>query len=129
MIHSETHASWPLSAMQVHFKVSLTKYVVGAKPNPPKNPSKEPKNGRVMATNIVKPAQTNVQSETMRLQNFKFPPVLHKYDALIPSSQQTSQGLKKESLGTVQKAFTNIDGASNEPKLETRRKTESLHKH
>jgi hypothetical protein len=62
MIQSETHASWPLSAMQVHFKVSLTKYVVGAKPNPPKNPSKESKNGRVMATNIVKPAQTNVQS-------------------------------------------------------------------
>jgi hypothetical protein len=62
MIQSETHASWPLSAMQVHWKVLLTKYVVGAKANPPKNPSKAPKNGRVKPTNIVKPAQTNVQS-------------------------------------------------------------------
>jgi hypothetical protein len=31
----------------------LTKYVVGAKANPPKNPSRPPKNGKVMATNIV----------------------------------------------------------------------------
>lgn len=67
--------------------------------------------------------------ETMRVQNSKFPPLLHKYDALIPSHQQSGQGLKKESLGTLQKAFTNIDGASNEPKSERRRKTKSLHKH
>lgn len=31
----------------------LTKYVVGAKANPPKNPRRPPKNGKVIATNIV----------------------------------------------------------------------------
>jgi hypothetical protein len=65
----------------------------------------------------------------MRVQNCKSPPVLHKYDALIPSNQQSGRGLQKESLGTLQKAITNIDGASNEPKTERRRKTESPHKH
>lgn len=33
----------------------LTKYVVGAKANPPKNPRSSLKKGSVMATNIVKP--------------------------------------------------------------------------
>jgi len=31
----------------------LTKYVVGAKANPPKNPKRPPKNGKVIAMNIV----------------------------------------------------------------------------
>jgi len=31
----------------------LTKYVVGANANPPKNPRREPKKGKVMATNNV----------------------------------------------------------------------------
>jgi len=31
----------------------LTKYVVGAKANPPKNPSRPPKKGMVIAMNIV----------------------------------------------------------------------------
>lgn len=31
----------------------LTKYVVGANANPPKNPRRPPKKGNVMATNIV----------------------------------------------------------------------------
>jgi hypothetical protein len=35
----------------------LTKYVVGAKANPPKKLSNALKNGKVMATNIVNPAQ------------------------------------------------------------------------
>ncbi len=35
----------------------LTKYVVGAKANPPKNPSKAEKNGKVIPTNIVKTAK------------------------------------------------------------------------
>jgi len=34
----------------------LTKYVVGAKANPPKNPRRAPKKGKVMATNIVNAA-------------------------------------------------------------------------
>jgi len=36
----------------------LTKYVVGAKANPPKKLSNALKNGKVMATNIVNPART-----------------------------------------------------------------------
>ena len=31
----------------------LTKYVVGANENPPKNPRQPPKKGKVMATNMV----------------------------------------------------------------------------
>jgi hypothetical protein len=31
----------------------LTKYVVGVTANPPKNPSRPPKNGKVIAMNIV----------------------------------------------------------------------------
>jgi hypothetical protein len=38
-------------------RVGLTKYVVGAKANPPKNPSSAPKNGNVIAINIVKAAK------------------------------------------------------------------------
>ena len=38
-------------------RVGLTKYVVGAKANPPKNPSNAPKNGNVIAINIVKAAK------------------------------------------------------------------------
>ena len=38
-------------------RVGLTKYVVGAKANPPKNPSSAPKNGNVIAKNIVKAAK------------------------------------------------------------------------
>lgn len=34
----------------------LTKYVVGAKAKPPKNPSSPPKKGNVMATNMVNAA-------------------------------------------------------------------------
>ncbi len=37
----------------------LTKYVVGAKAKPPKNPSNALKNGKIVATNIVKPAVCN----------------------------------------------------------------------
>lgn len=36
-------------------KLWLTKYVVGAKANPPKNPSRPPKKGKVMPMNIVSP--------------------------------------------------------------------------
>lgn len=32
----------------------LTKYEVGAKPNPPKNPRRSPKKGKVTPTNKVK---------------------------------------------------------------------------
>ena len=39
----------------------LTKYVVGAKANPPKKLSNAVKNGKVMATNIVNPARTYIQ--------------------------------------------------------------------
>ena len=38
----------------------LTKYVVGAKANPPKNPSSPPKNGMVIAMNIVNAEKENV---------------------------------------------------------------------
>jgi hypothetical protein len=38
----------------------LTKYVVGAKANPPKNPRRPSKKGKVMAMNIVHAAQKNV---------------------------------------------------------------------
>jgi hypothetical protein len=38
----------------------LTKYVVGAKANPPKNPSRPPKNGKVMAMNIVNAEKKNL---------------------------------------------------------------------
>lgn len=34
----------------------LTKYVVGENANPPKNPNNAEKKGKVIATNIVKPA-------------------------------------------------------------------------
>ena len=37
-------------------RLLLTKYVVGAKANPPKNESRPPKKGKVMPTNIVSPA-------------------------------------------------------------------------
>lgn len=37
-------------------KSMLTKYVVGAKAKPPKNPSSPPKKGNVMATNMVNAA-------------------------------------------------------------------------
>ena len=37
----------------------LTKYVVGAKANPPKKPSNPPKKGMVMATNVVKAAEVD----------------------------------------------------------------------
>ena len=40
----------------------LTKYVVGAKANPPKKLSNAVKNGKVMATNIVNPARTYIHS-------------------------------------------------------------------
>ena len=40
------------------FIYSLTKYVVGAKANPPKNPRRPPKKGNVIPTNIVKAAMT-----------------------------------------------------------------------
>jgi len=33
---------------------SLTKYAVGAKPNPPKNPRRSPKKGKVTPKNNVK---------------------------------------------------------------------------
>ena len=38
----------------------LTKYVVGAKANPPKNPRRPSKKGKVMPMNIVHAAQKNV---------------------------------------------------------------------
>ena len=37
----------------------LTKYVVGAKANPPKNPKRPPKNGKAIATIIVITAKIN----------------------------------------------------------------------
>lgn len=39
--------------------VTLTKYVVGAKANPPKNPRRSWKKGNVKATNAVKTEETN----------------------------------------------------------------------
>lgn len=39
----------------------LTKYVVGAKANPPKNPSNPPKKGKVTAMNIVNAASKDVK--------------------------------------------------------------------
>jgi hypothetical protein len=42
----------------------LTKYVVGAKANPPKNPSRPPKNGKVMAMNIVNAEKKNLYQYT-----------------------------------------------------------------
>jgi hypothetical protein len=43
--------------LQIYLKKNkfygLTKYVVGANANPPKNPRRAPKNGKVIPTNIV----------------------------------------------------------------------------
>lgn len=39
----------------------LTKYVVGAKANPPKNPKRPPKKGKLIPTNIVKAAEKKVR--------------------------------------------------------------------
>lgn len=57
-------------------RVGLTKYVVGAKANPPKNPSSAPKNGNVIAINIVKAAKIHhhVMSSTL------------SYNLSVPSS-------------------------------------------
>lgn len=41
-------------------KNELTKYVVGAKANPPKNPISEPKNGKLIPTNIVSAAEEKI---------------------------------------------------------------------
>lgn len=41
---------------KIHDRVWLTKYVVGAKANPPKNPRSPPKKGKVMPTNMVNAA-------------------------------------------------------------------------
>ena len=38
-------------------KNELTKYVVGAKANPPKKPIREPKNGKLIPMNIVTAAE------------------------------------------------------------------------
>lgn len=42
----------------------LTKYVVGAKANPPKNPRRPPKKGKVMAINIVNAAKQDMNIYT-----------------------------------------------------------------
>lgn len=43
-----------------------TKYVVGEKANPPKNPRRPPKKGKVMPTNIVK-AEINANTRFLEL--------------------------------------------------------------
>lgn len=44
----------PGSNQEIYVKtIGLTKYVVGAKAKPPKNPRRPPKNGNVIAMNIV----------------------------------------------------------------------------
>lgn len=52
------------NVLQIYLKKNkfygLTKYVVGANANPPKNPRRAPKNGKVMPTNIV-----NAESKTL----------------------------------------------------------------
>ncbi len=72
-------------------------------------------------------------NESTRVQNSKFSlsSFLLSCTNMMPSFHLTSRAAKalKRISGSVQKTFTNIDGASNEPKLERRRKTESLHKH
>jgi hypothetical protein len=44
------------NGVSIKGRMWLTKYVVGAKANPPKNPRRAPKKGKVMATNIVNAA-------------------------------------------------------------------------
>jgi len=46
---------WQISNQYISRRL-LTKYVVGAKANPPKNERRPPKNGKVMAMNIVNAA-------------------------------------------------------------------------
>ena len=41
----------------------LTKYVVGAKANPPRNPRREPKNGMAMAKIVVNAANERNKSK------------------------------------------------------------------
>jgi len=43
----------------------LTKYVVGAKANPPKNPRRPSKNGKVIAMNIVNAEKKNEKEDTL----------------------------------------------------------------
>lgn len=43
-----------MSMRKLREQESLTKYEVGAKPNPPKNPKRSPKKGKVTPTNNVK---------------------------------------------------------------------------
>jgi len=45
----------------------LTKYVVGAKANPPKNPSRPPKNGNVIAMNIVNAGKKFVNTQPKKI--------------------------------------------------------------
>jgi hypothetical protein len=73
----------------------LTKYVVGAKANPPKKLSNALKNGNVMATNIVNPART-----------YK----LH----LISLVFRPSEFRLKTSIQSSDRAITDIDTPGNE---------------
>lgn len=45
-----------LKGLQTKKRLELTKYVVGEKANPPKNPRSPPKKGKLMPTNIVNAA-------------------------------------------------------------------------
>lgn len=47
--------------MNMLFHEMLTKYVVGAKANPPKNPSKPPKKGIVIPMNMVNATEIEKQ--------------------------------------------------------------------
>lgn len=49
----ERHPIYKIHIKSISNSDMLTKYVVGAKANPPKNPRSPPKKGKVMPTNIV----------------------------------------------------------------------------
>lgn len=52
--------------MKIREGIEHTKYVVGEKANPPKNPRRPPKKGKVMPTNIVK-AEINANTRLLEL--------------------------------------------------------------
>lgn len=47
-------AIWDISMEKLRKQTSLTKYAVGAKPKPPKNPRRSPKKGKVIPKINVK---------------------------------------------------------------------------
>lgn len=84
----------------------LTKYVVGAKANPPKNPSNPLKKGKVIPRNIVSAAQYMKKSLLIDLE------------------------IKFWIMGCISKAspvITNINGAGNQTKRKARSEFKLLH--